>query len=110
MEPGPFLQETLLKGEEVDFLVKKNKTPHKEVYTYGKLPQSGGGNTLKKGMVMVTIGDHAETKDPLIEEDTLAEDPLMEEEDPLDPPEGKDYQALKELLSLQGQLLYKLLR
>ena len=48
-------------------------------------------NTLKKQMVMMTIGDHIETKDPLIEEDTLmeVEDPLIEEdtlmevEDPL---------------------------
>ena len=56
---------------------------------YGKLPQSGGGNTLKKGMVMITIGDHIKTRDPLIEEDTLMEldDPLIEKdtlvEDPL---------------------------
>ena len=48
--------------------------------------------------VMIIRGDHPNTKDPLmeedtlmevedplIEEDTLAEDPLMEEEDPLDP-------------------------
>ena len=40
------------------------------------------GNTLKKGMVMITIGDHTKTKDPLIEEDTLMEvrNPLIEED------------------------------
>ena len=61
------------------------------------------GNTLKKGMEMITIGDHTKTKDPLmevedsllrrgypgggplmemvgpLEEGTLVEDPLMEE-------------------------------
>ena len=80
---------------------------------YRKLPQSGGGNTLKKEMVMMTIGDHIETKDPLIEwdtlmkvedplieEDTLVKDPLMEEEDPLDLPEGNDHQVLKDHLGL----------
>ena len=59
-----------------------------------------------------------EVEDPLIEEDTLVEDPLMEmvgplEEDtlaedplmeaggdPLDSPEDKDHQALKDLLGL----------
>ena len=90
---------------------------------YRKLPQSVGGNTLKE-MVIITIGDHIKTKDPLIEEDTLVEDPmiemedpleedtlvenplmevedpLMKEEDPLDLPEGKDHQALKDHLGL----------
>ena len=90
----------------------------------GELPQSGGENTLEKGMVMMIIGDYIETKDLLIEEDTLVEDPLIEMEDPLEedtlmevgdpliggypgggppdggggPPEDKDHQALKDLL------------
>ena len=36
--------------------------------------------------------------------------PLLEEEDPLDLPEDKDHQVLKDILCPWGQLLYKLLR
>ena len=43
-----------------------------------ELLQSGGENTLEKGMVMMIIGDYIKTKDPLMEEDSLMEvgDPL----------------------------------
>ena len=62
-------------------------------------------------MIVMAIEDHIEKKDPLTEEgilmevgdpltekDTQMEDPLMEEEDPLDLLEDKDYQALKDPL------------
>ena len=91
---------------------------------YGELLQLGEENILEEGMVMMIIGDCIGTKDPLIEKDTLmkvgdplieedilmemgyplieentlVEDPLMEEEDPLNPLEDKDHQALKDLL------------
>ena len=40
-----------------------------------------------------------EVGDPLVEEDTLVEDLLMEE-DLMDPPEDKDHQTLKDILGL----------
>ena len=47
----------------------------------GELPQLGEENILED--IVMVIEDHIETKDPLEEEDTQMEDPLMEMEDTL---------------------------
>ena len=50
-----------------------DKTPPKEAPMCGELPQLGEENTLEEGVVVMIIGVHIGTKDPLIEEDTLME-------------------------------------
>ena len=51
---------------------------------------------IKIGDPLTDRGIHMEVGDPLTEEDTPVEDPLMVEQDPLDLLKDKDLQALKD--------------
>ena len=66
--------------------------PDREGYPGGGSPDGGRGPP--RGGYPNGVGD------PLEEEDTLPEDPLMQEEGTLDLLEDKDHQALKDLLDL----------
>ena len=73
-----------------------------------ELTQVEEENILQEIVIVMVIEDCIETTNPLTEEDTLVEDPLMEEEapdggGPLDLLEVKDHQALKDLLGPCGQ-------
>ena len=60
----------------MDFGVELNKTPPKETLLCRELLQLREENILDEIAIVMAIGDHIKTEDPLAEEDTKVEDPL----------------------------------
>ena len=70
----------MLEEEWVDSQLKLVETPPKEVPMCGELSPQGEGNIWEETVIVMVTGDHIEIRDPLTEEGTLVEDPLIEKD------------------------------
>ena len=64
----------------MDFQVKLDETPPKEAPTCGELPQQGEENIWEEIVIVTVTGEHIKTGDPLTEEGTQVENPLIQDD------------------------------